>query len=454
MKIVLVLNHESDVRHFEKVVRWLCQKGHIVNMVMQFGNISNTPCPTNLARLACQTDLETCIVTPIIKHRSYWQVTLLTRELINYAFFFKPGHPSKALRHRWKKYLPQYIWWFIGNPVMGRFLASPVVEGLLRLIERISPPDSVITDWLRKEQPDVVWASPFILQYSLELEYIKAAQFLGIPTVVSVLSWDNLSTKGTFQLIPDITLLWNHALFQEAVELHKLPPEKIRITGAPTFDYWFESQPSVNRVEFCQRVGVNPEHPFIVYLCSSRGMIQNEKRFIEELAERLGQNSETNHISILVRPHPFNMINWKECTVANIRIWPEKGAFTDNSEAKQNYYDTLFYSMATIGVNTSAMIEAAIADRPCVTIIDPRYKSAQTEMGHFQHLLNGDFMEVASSYEDAVTIVGAIVRGRDVKADNRRKFVRNFIRPCGTDRSASEVMAQAIEFVAQKRAQS
>ena len=36
-------------------------------------------------------------------------------------------------------------------------------------------------------------------------------------------SWDNLTSKGTVHVVPDVYIVWNEPLAQEAVELHDLP---------------------------------------------------------------------------------------------------------------------------------------------------------------------------------------------------------------------------------------
>jgi hypothetical protein len=304
--------------------------------------------------------------------------------------------------------------------------------------------------WLKTAKPDVVFASPFITAGSVELEYVKAAQKLNIPTLVAVTSWDNLTTKGTFHVIPDRVTVWNHPLLEEAVELHNIRREKIYITGSPTFDYWFEMSPSEDRNSFCTRVGLDPDKPFMVYLCSSRGMIQGEMDFICELAHEMDRNSLTADLNILVRPHPLNMLNWNEIESDRIRVWPRDGEFADTPETRQAYYHTIFYGMAAVGINTSAMIESAIVDRPCLSIIDDRYYSSQTGMGHFRHLINGNFLYVERSYQDTVRRLASILHGHDEKRENRRKFVREFVRPKGIDQAASHLVADALEHLVQR----
>lgn len=73
------------------------------------------------------------------------------------------------------------------------------------------------------------------IRFSEEVEYVKAANAIKIPTVVHVLSWDNLTTKGLCHIIPNLTLVWNEIQSQEAITIHEVPDDKILITGSLFF---------------------------------------------------------------------------------------------------------------------------------------------------------------------------------------------------------------------------
>jgi hypothetical protein len=85
-------------------------------------------------------------------------------------------------------------------------------------------------------------------------------------------------------------------------------------------------------------------------------------------------------------------------------------------------------------------------------VIDNRYRSAQGGMGHFRHLLDGGFLQVATAYEEAAAQVAGILAGEDRLAAGRREFVRRFVRPRGMDTPASGIMAQEIVAFAQASA--
>jgi hypothetical protein len=122
----------------------------------------------------------------------------------------------------------------------------------------------------------------------------------------------------------------------------------------------------------------------------------------------------------------------------------------DVPQAKQDYYNTIFHAVAAVGLNTSAFLEAAIVGRPCITIMSERYAEKQTRIAHFQHLLAADFLEVGHGFSEAVGIVAGILKGKDAKASQRRRFVNDFIRPWGIDKPAFELTAKAIEATARR----
>jgi hypothetical protein len=193
---------------------------------------------------------------------------------------------------------------------------------------------------------------------------------------------------------------------------------------------------------------LSPESQFLLYLCSSPYIGRDEVPFVLEFARVLHQRPVTRSVRLLVRPHPLNAGIWDEVAAENITIWPKKGEFVDVPDAKQNYYDTIYHAVAAVGLNTSAFLEAAIVDRPCITIMTERYAEKQKGLAHFQHLLDGDFLQVAHGFSDAVEVLSNILKGEDIKAPQRRRFVENFIRPWGLDKPAYELTAKVIEATA------
>ena len=151
-------------------------------------------------------------------------------------------------------------------------------------------------------------------------------------------------------------------------------------------------------------------------------------------------------MQLLVRPHPANVNIYEQLAGENISVWPKGRNAIDTDDFRQGFYNSLLYCVATVGINTTGMIDAVINDRPGITIMTETYRKTQMEAVHFRQLLKADVLEVASSVDECIEIVRRIQQGGDNKHDLRQRFVYDYIRPYGLDRPAGEVVAHAIEL--------
>lgn len=442
LKIVFALHNPAVFRSFERTIHSLCRSGHHVTVLYgDYGKdvVVNRALKKNLK------EVKNLHAEPI-KRRARSNRLVHLRELANYANYFRPQHPTPWEAKRWLRYVTKPIKKRIKRfAVIDQILAAGIVLNFLKTAERLVAPDKQIEKWLKETDPDIVVASPYILPLSPEVEYIKAARKLGISTAVVVLSWDNLTTKGTFHVYPDHVFVWNQTIATEAEQLHDVQPQKIRITGAPVFDFWFDMQPSMTYTDFCRTTGLDASKPYVLYLCSSRYIARDENLFVQELYRSLQQSEYRDRFQLLVRPHPLNAQIWQNANPDEFCIWPKDSKWTDLDDVKQEYFNSIYHSSAVVGINTSAFLESAILDKPCITIMNDRYKRKQTGLGHFQHLLDGNFIELTDNHDRTLERIIELLDGDDQKRDNRLRFIRNFIRPAGMDKQASEVMAETIQ---------
>jgi hypothetical protein len=451
MNIVFALHDPSVFRHFEEVIRRLCGLGHQVK-VLHGNAYSDKSIVVDSALETCNFQLSNFETIPMLSRKKWLRMSNV-REMVDYANYLRPQHPTPWEARRWRRKI-------LFKPVSkalkysnaaNKLIANHCVFNLLKWFERRIPPDPDILQWLKINRPDVVVSSPYILPRTGEIEYIQAALALQIPTIAIVLSWDNLTTKGTFHIIPDAVFVWNTALAEEATAFHDVPRDNIIIIGAPVFDFWFETQPSLDFDNFTIKTGIGANQPYVLYLCSSKYISGDETSFVRAFATALHDNQNSAHIRVMVRPHPLNSQIWDGFEDQNIVIWPKDPSWVDTTAAKQDYYNSIYHSTAVVGVNTSAFLEAAIMDKPCVTILMKQYGFKQSKQGHFRHLLNGDFLEVAHSFAKAASVIAEIIADNDRKKEQRQRFVHDFIRPCGLDQSVSEIMTKAIEIAALRK---
>jgi hypothetical protein len=324
---------------------------------------------------------------------------------------------------------------------------------LTRRLEGAIPPSAEVTEYLRRLKPDLVIATGAIRFVSPEIELLKGARALGIPTGVFVTSWDNLTNKGSLKFVPERVFVWNEVQARDAVELHRIPRERVRLTGAHVFDEWFERQPTRTREELLAEIGLDPGQPYLVYLCSSRNVARpSEVEFVQSWVQaiRSSEDERLRRIGIVVRPHPNADQQWQgvELPGPNAVVWPRTGAHPVAQQARADFFDTLAHSAAVVGINTTAMIEAAILGKTVLTVLVPEFAQETTLHFHNLKVENGGFLHVAADLAEHVNQLGSVLAEDKAGAERRRAFVESFVRPGGVDRPAAPIGAVAIEELA------
>ena len=264
-------------------------------------------------------------------------------------------------------------------------------------------------------------------------------------------SWDNLTNKGVIRDHPDLMIVWNEAQRREAIELHGLSPDRVVATGAHTYDHWFDWRPSRTRREFCERAGLDPERPFLLYVASSYFIAREEPHFVARWIDFLhrSSSSELRDAGVLIRPHPTNPTTWDHDGIADPRrvaVFPLSGTKPTRAEAKADYFDSLYYAGVVVGLNTSALIEAGIVGRPVLSLLLDENREGQEGTLHFAHISSEDgLLRVARSWDEHERqLVGALAS--TVSLD--RAFLRSFIRPHGLAQPAAPLVVDNLERLA------
>jgi hypothetical protein len=334
---------------------------------------------------------------------------------------------------------------------LASLAGPPGVRALRRgldLVERCLPPPPPLESFLAAQDPELVLVTPLVDLGSRQGDWLRAAKRLGIRTGYPVLSWDNLTNKGLVRDVPDQVLVWNDLQAREAEELHRIPRERIRVTGAPVCDPWFEWEPSRSREEFCREVGLRPDRPIVLYLCSSKFVAPDELAFVRSWIERLrALGGSFADAGFLIRPYPDTARRWVGIDLdgPQVRVWPRFGEIPHDDASRRNYFDSIHHAAAVVGINTTAQIESAIVDRPVHTLLAEEFRETQVGTLHFHYLSADEFglLHVGRTFEEHAAQLEESLRGR---TDGRNeRFIRRFVRPLGLDRSATEALADAIE---------
>jgi hypothetical protein len=286
-----------------------------------------------------------------------------------------------------------------------------------------------------------------------QIDHLRAARALGRRAGVCVYSWDQLSSKALLRSVPDRVILWNETQRREAIEWHGVPAERIVVTGAQCYDRWFGRQPSRDRAAFCQTVGLSAEHPMLLYICSVLTPNPYESRFVLRWLEEIRHNADPalREASILVRPHPERMDEWKDISLERFGNVSLFGRNPVSPDAQADYFDSLYHSHAVVGLVTSGFLEAAVVGRPVHSLLLPEMQMYQEGMQHFRYLIDveGGLLKVTRNFPDHLTALAEALRQPERRDEQNLKFVRAFVRPHGLDVPATPAFVAAVEQLAE-----
>lgn len=380
--------------------------------------------------------------------------TSLTRDLrlsLDYLRYLAPEYAhAEALRDRAERNAPKA---FARRLRRRPWLRRPAAV-LLRALEARLPVPGSLVELVRAQHPDVVLVAPVIELGSPQVDALRAAGQLGIPTVLPVASWDNLSNKGLVKEIPNLTVVWNEAQVDEAVHLHGIPRARTVAVGAHAFDHWFAWEPSTTREEFAAAAGFEPSRALLLYTCSSAFVAREEAAFVRDWLSRLRAHPDERlrEAAVMIRPHPQGVTSWDEFPgrePGKTVVWPRAGESPADDRRKRDYFDSISHAAAVVGVNTSAFIEAAILRTPVYTLVDERFRRTQEGTLHFAHL--SDVLVVAQSWEEHLAQLADALARPGARAAELERFVGSFVRPAGLDRPAAPLLADAVERAAGER---
>jgi hypothetical protein len=454
MKIFFSMRHLGSFRMYEPVIREMAARGSSIHLAV--GHLA-------LGRgeaLGWNKALETLLADhPGItwswlppSASTFWlEIAKTIRLWADYLRYFEPQYDSTPkLKARAAARLPPRLVRLTSRPMFEKANNRRRLLAALRTLERALPPVPDIERQLREQNPDVVLITPLIYLGSSQFEVLRSALSLGLRTGFCVGSWDHLSSKALIRDMPHRVFVWNETQKSEAVNLHRVPAANVVVTGAQCYDQWFARGPVRSREEFCRHVGLPTSRPFVLYVCSalfpgSPSEAEFVRRWVQSL--RTSAHPELRSAAVLIRPHPARMDQWNGVDLSVDEDVTLYGSNPVDKTSRDDYFESLFYSAAIVGLNTSAFLEGAIVDRPLHTILLPEFHENQEGTLHYRYLLTvgGGALKPARSFEDHHSQLIASLRRPADQPGTNRDFVREFIRPRGLDTPATAVFCDAVE---------
>lgn len=223
----------------------------------------------------------------------------------NPALYEKHYHEIYLVKHKWKILkLISYVL-ICMYYIVKRF---PILRIAYKKLENLFLKSSKAINLLKTIQPDLLVSTyPVSPQEGILLHNAKK---INIRTVIHLLSWDNITSKGHFLSMASYYLAWGPIMKEEFIEKYNIPPELIYITGVPHFDLHIQSRQQTDSNKILQEFGLDDKKPYIVFGMSSPRFVPKEIEIVEYLAHKINENEFGLDMQMIIRPHPQNVRGW------------------------------------------------------------------------------------------------------------------------------------------------
>lgn len=284
--------------------------------------------------------------------------------------------------------------------------------------------------------------TPFLRSEHLLL---RAARDRGLPLATSILSFDNLTTRGWIPVTFDLYMVWN--AYNQA-EVRRVYPQAngcpVEIVGAPQMDFYWDPAYIWPEVEWRATLSLPAERPVILFGGGPTIIVQNEPQTLVHLDEAISAGRIREKPVILLRPHPHDKLERWSAALDRCRHvvcdepWRVPGSnplFTNVTRRDiEKLASTLKHSMVHINTSSTLTIDGAIFDRPQIGPAydesSPRHHQAMGklyEREHFLPIVQSGGLSLAHSRDELITLVNDALENPARLSENRRKMVRSII---------------------------
>lgn len=323
-----------------------------------------------------------------------------------------------------KRYFSAPFYWILSK--LGHF---KIVRQLARWADYVFMPKNRYKKYFDKYKPEMVFATD--LFQSNDIDVMREARSRGIFVLGMVRSWDNITTKGLNQIIPDQLIVNTEKIKEEAVRYNDVNPKNIHIVGIPHYDrYVVESRTS--RDKLFNELRLNPSKKTIFFAPPSD--IYSEGN---PITKKVIKVLSTLDAQLLIRLYLVGNIDLGDIKPMLDKIAidaPESaGDFmqADLTSGDAHLADLLYNSDVVIAFASTLAIDAAAFNKPIVFIgFDgderPYWRGLRRyyDYDHQRLLLETGGVKLAKNMEELITYTKQYLNNPKLDEEGRKKMIQ------------------------------
>ena len=335
-------------------------------------------------------------------------------------------------------------WWrFIIMRILNLTLRPfpSAVRSVIRFFEKFVPINPDVAAALKKYQPDLVVVPDIV--FPIDRTFIRAAKKMNFYIVGLVRSWDNLTSKGVVQILPNKLVALNSVMKAEAIKYAGMKEKDVVVLGTPQYDHYFKGK-TPSREEFLKSLGIPLDRRLIFCAPFFNDYIKSAIKIINTLTDSIksGRLPGNCHLLVRFRPNSAEIPEGRLNSSDHMTITRPCQLYFDNMGGlvKQDYeftesdvellFNSLYFSDVTINTISTLSIDAAALDKPVINIrFDaepkcPKKHSVEVMTGHdhYEAIERSGGVALAFSLDQLVEQINEYLKNPRLHAEGREKM--------------------------------
>lgn len=271
----------------------------------------------------------------------------------------------------------------------------------------------------------------------------------GIPLVHCIGNYDHLTSKGFRGILPDRLLAWGPQMVDDAVTLHGIPKERVRVIGSLRYNSIRETGKMKDRESFLRGIGLDPALPTIVFA----GFIF-ESQYFEMLEVHRHLREARRPCQLVLRLYPnkilMNSVYARPLaayagSLAGVYVSCADPHFKSGSRdcevlqvEEEELWNILRHCDVLVDYYSTIVLEAAIFDKPVIhmhylpsvarVVVREEVPLEYWNLIHNRRITSYGAVDIARSREELVALIEANLGHAFRRAAARKKMVE---RECG-----------------------
>lgn len=295
--------------------------------------------------------------------------------------------------------------------------------------------------WMTEKRIDCMFTvSPFLQEINLMGRVLSD---MNKPVLASIHSFDNVTKRKWQPFLFHHYLVWNKHNQEELEGIYKqLNKNAVTITGAPQFDFHFDSSYIIPKEEWLKLMGLPVGKKIVLYAGGVDVHFPTEPQYVAYLNEAIDTGQIDSNTVILLRSHPLCNIERWEAFIGSAKhvvfYQPSQGS------GKNNYgnvlpidisilISSLYYCDVHINLCSSMTVDGSIFNKPQIApYFDDINKECEPalraiyEQKHYRPIVESGVLQFASSKSELIELVNKNLN-KPLGISNCRRCVEEII---------------------------